>query len=87
MPGEEAIYGQVRALLQAAQANPKIMETLKVPISDVEDANHTDESKRMLPALISTLISIDKTGHQSWRRFRTIVSLSTLPKLQSAMPW
>jgi hypothetical protein len=33
-----------------------------VPISNIEDANHTDESKRMPPALISTPISIDKTA-------------------------
>ena len=69
----------------SSTSDPRLRGTL--PISDVEDANHTDESKRMLPVLISTPISIDKTGHQSWRRFRTIVSPSTLPKLQSAMPW
>lgn len=36
MPGEEAIYGQVRALLQAAQANPKIMETLNKVAQETE---------------------------------------------------
>jgi len=37
MPGEEAIYGQVRALLQTAQANPKIMETLKKVAQETEE--------------------------------------------------
>jgi hypothetical protein len=36
MPGEEAIYAQVRALLQTARANPKIMETLNRVAQETE---------------------------------------------------
>ncbi len=36
MPGEEAIYAQVRTLLQTAQTNPKIMEALKKVARDTE---------------------------------------------------
>ena len=36
MPGEEAIYAQVRALLQSAQTNPKIMDALKKAAQETE---------------------------------------------------
>lgn len=36
MPGEEALYGQMRTLLQTAQANPKIMDVLKKTAQDTE---------------------------------------------------
>jgi hypothetical protein len=39
-----------------------VEEPSTASISNIEDANHTDESKRMPPALISTPISIDKTA-------------------------
>ena len=38
LPGEEAIYGQVRALLRAALARPELMATLRRAAAETEAA-------------------------------------------------